>query len=316
MTGRWAIGVDVGGTKIATALVSEGGELTARTAVPTPVAGGARAVLAAIEAQARHVAGQLATGTVLVGLGIGTGGVVDHSRGVVLSATDLLPGWAGLALADELGQRLGTRVYVDNDGNTLALGEHRFGAGRGLRDVIYATVGTGIGGGIVLGGRLRRGASHSAGELGHVPAPQAVCRRCSCGRTGHVEAAAAGPAMTDDYRRRSGDMTVCDLRVIAERAGEGDEVAAAVLAGGASTFGQALAGLVNVVDPEAVVVGGGVADIGQLFWAPMEEALRESTLPGPSRVQLKPALLGTAAPLVGAAMLAIDPEPEGNESPW
>ncbi|AHH93526.1 ROK family protein [Kutzneria viridogrisea] len=303
MTARWAVGVDVGGTKIAGALVGADGVVRGRTVVPTPARDGARAVLAAMAELVRA----LAAGTPVVGVGVGTGGVVDAATGTVLSATDLLPGWAGTDVAGELRALTGLPVRVDNDGNALALGEHHFGAGRGLRDGVYVTVGTGIGGGIVLDGVLRRGATHSAGELGHLPVPGAEGRRCSCGATGHVEAVASGPAMTSRYREVTGEQ-VTDLRAIAERALAGEQAASAVLAEGGAALGAALAGLANALDPQVVVLGGGVAEIGEPFLGPVERALRSAALPGPSRVALRPALLGTDAPLAGAAVLAFEGE--------
>jgi glucokinase len=306
VTGRWAIGVDVGGSKIASAVVSEDGLVEGRRVVATPVGQGAAAVLAAITRQVRDALGLLPRGDLLAGLGISTGGAVDHASGIVLSATDLLPGWAGRELAADLRHQLGVAVYVDNDGNAHALGEHRFGAGRGLRDMLCVAVGTGIGGGLVLDGRIRRGASHTAGEIGHVPAVGAQERTCSCGGVGHVETVASGPAMTARYRDLSGDPDVTDLRVVARRADEGDPIATAVLADGGGSLGQVLAGLVNTLDPQAVVLAGGVADVGEKFCVPLRDSLQTSALPGPSRVAVLPAQLGGAAPLAGAGLLALE----------
>lgn len=316
--GRQVIGVDVGGTKIAAGLVKASGEVLDRLVLPTPAAEGPSAVLGAIV----ELAERLCTPGV-VGVGVGTGGVVDHARGVIVSATELLPGWAGTPVAAELSARLGLPVALDNDGNALALGEHHFGAARGLGSVLCVAVGTGIGGGVVIGGRLVRGAHHTAGEVGHIPVPGAEGMPCSCGRTGHLEAIASGPAMTARYAAEaatraqmdqyddSGDShlgcdprAAVDLRVITERARTGDVVAAKVIADGAGALGRAIGGLANGIDPDAVIVGGGVAEIGEPYWAPLRAAVREHTLPALAALEIRPAELRTNAGIVGAAALA------------
>jgi len=315
---RWRIGIDVGGTKIAAGLVDAYGRTRDAFAVPTPATEGAEAVLSAIAGAAHRLRAGLGSGEyesgdsgseaagggTVVGVGIGTGGVVDHRRGTVVSATGLLHGWAGTPVADALSARLGLPVGVDNDGNALALGEHRFGAGRGHEDVLYLTLGTGIGGALVLGGRLRRGAHHGAGELGHLPVDDPGPRPCSCGAYGHLEALASGPALTSLYREASGDEEVADLRVVAERAAGGDAVARAALARGAAGLGRTLAGLAATLDPEAVVVGGGAAQAGPALWEPLTAAFRDAALPAVRHTPLLPARLGTAAALIGAAQLA------------
>jgi glucokinase len=313
-----AIGVDVGGTKIAAGLVEATGEVRDRLVLPTPAAEGPSAVLDAIA----ELAERLRTREV-VGVGVGTGGVVDHARGVIVSATSLLPGWAGTPVAAELSARLGLPVAMDNDGNALALGEYRFGAARGLGSVLCIAVGTGVGGGVIIGGRLVRGAHHTAGEVGHIPVPGSEGMPCSCGRTGHLEAIASGPAMTARYVAEAatraqahqhgdsgdphlggGPCAAIDLRVITERARTGDVVAAKVIADGAGALGRAIGGLANSIDPDAVIVGGGVAEIGEPYWAPLRAAVRENTLPALAALEIRPAGLRTDAGIVGAAALA------------
>jgi glucokinase len=306
---RWRIGVDVGGTKIAAGLVGADGHIRAHLTSPTPAAEGAGAVLDEICRAVRALRGQITEPDTVTGVGIGTGGVVDHRQGVIVSATGLLHGWAGTRVADELRDRLGLAICVDNDGNALALGEHRFGAGRGYADVLYVAVGTGIGGGLVLGGRLRRGAHHAAGELGHLPVPGAEHRVCSCGAHGHIEALASGPAITAAYRQLSADRQVGDLKMVASRAAAGDRRAIEAIGEAAEALGKVLAGLADTIDPEAVVVGGGVAQLGPVLWTPLEAAFRADALPPTAQIPLLPAQLGPQAAIVGAASLAPDTEP-------
>ncbi|WP_078888204.1 ROK family protein [Streptomyces sclerotialus] len=309
---RPLLGVDVGGTKIAAGVVSPEGTLLASVVRPTPAAQGRTAVLDAIAAAVRELPGREGA----VGLGIGTGGVVDRDQGVVLSANALLSGWAGTRLSEELGDRLGLPVTADNDANVFALAEQTYGAGAGCASALYVSVGTGIGGGLVSGGRLLRGAHWTAGEFGHLAVPEAAGRPCNCGRAGHLEAVASGPAITARFRELSGDEDVHDLRRVAALAepdagptGAGTEAARAALAEGAGALGRALAGLVNTLDPERVVVGGGVASIGAPFWEPLTEAFAAELLPGPAGLRPVPAALGPRAAVVGAAALLLEDGP-------
>ena len=303
---RFALGVDIGGTKIAAAVVDYDGVVQSRHAVATPVAGGAAAVLAAsLDLSRRVLDWAAATGIDITAVGVGSAGEVDTGRGVVTYASDNLPGWAGLALAAEFAAATGLPAVVDNDVNALALGESRFGAGRGFRDVLYVAVGTGIGGALVLDGRLRRGANWAAGEICHLVAAWDGDRACSCGRRGHLEAYASGPAMAERYAALAGLTEPPDLRVVAARAQAGDLVARRAIAEGAEILGITLGGLLNVLDPQALVIGGGVAELDDLWWGPLEAALRANPLPGPAKIALRRAQLGVDAVLIGAAWLAL-----------
>lgn len=303
MNQQWYAGIDVGGTKIASGLVSSEGKVLGRRTDPTPARQGATAVFAAITDAIAKAAVALPADGVLVGAGVGTGGVVDHAAGRVVAANSLLPGWSGMPIRERLEAALQVPVKVDNDVNVFALGEHHFGAGRGLRDVVYAAVGTGIGGAMILDGHLRRGAHHNAGEIGHWSVPEAAGRPCNCGGHGHVESVAAGPAITSWYREHGGDGAVSDLREVAARAAAGESAAVEALTRGGRAFGRALASLANVIDPQAVIVGGGVAEAGPAFWLPMEEALRAELMPAAAALILRRAALGGDAAVIGAATL-------------
>ncbi|GAB3839263.1 ROK family protein [Kribbella italica] len=299
MTARQVVGVDIGGTKIAAATVTAGGEPGPLLVTATPAAAGGEAVLDAVAALVR----QASPGTDLDGVGVGTGGVVDHTTGVVLSATDLIRNWAGCEVAAGLGRRLSLPVAGDNDGNTTALGERWYGAGRGLDDVLYVAVGTGIGGALTIGGTLIRGTHHTAGELGHLPVADGTGVICSCGELDHLETVASGPAIAAAYGSSA------DLREIAAWADTGDGRAAAVIDAGARSLGRGLAGLANVIDPQAVVLNGGVAALGESYRKRVEESMRSHCLPGPAEgVQVRLGQLGQYAAVLGAASLLLDPE--------
>ncbi len=303
-----AIGIDVGGTKIAGGIVGPNGQIAHPQTIPTPAAERAPGILRAIVALTRDLLDLAHREGVTVGaVGVGTAGQVDHARGTVVFAGENLPGWTGMPLADELRAALGLPVSVENDVNALALGEGRFGAGRDFASALYVAVGTGVGGALVIDGRLWRGATWTAGEICHLLVDIEGKRRCTCGQYGHLEAYAAGPAMAARYGELTGIADPpCDLRAVAEKAYAGDPLATEAIVEGARILGLAVGGLLNVIDTEAVIIGGGVPDLGALWWEPFEAALRNNANPGPAKVALRRAELSGRAVLVGAALLAME----------
>lgn len=306
-TSDYALAIDIGGTKIAAALVNQQGAVIHRHVRATRADLGAPAIL-----QTTHDAGREMLNTAqryglhVSAIGIGTGGQVDVNRGSIAYASDTLPGWSGLPLANEVETVLKLPTFVDNDVNAVALGEHHYGAGRGFDAVLYVAIGTGVGGALVLGGKIWRGATWSAGEICHLVIAYDGTRRCSCGATGHLEAYTSGPAMTQRYRDLSGMREQTDLKAIANYARQGDSHALRAIAEGAQILGTSLGGVLNIFDPEALVIGGGVPEMGDLWWRHFETALRANPMPGPANVQLRPAELGTDAALAGAAWLAFN----------
>ncbi|MFI7611758.1 ROK family protein [Nonomuraea terrae] len=283
------MGVDIGGTKIAVGLVTRDGTVHRRACAPTPAAQGPRAVV-------RTVA-ELARGLGLDGVasaGVGTAGVVDPGGREIVGATDAIRDWAGTPLARLLEDELQLPVLVRNDVHAFLAGEL---AGTAWRSALGVTVGTGVGGALGLDGRVVPGSRGAAGHLGHVPVPEAEGLACSCGAEGHVEAVAAGPAMAAASGER-------DLRQVVERAEAGDVAAAGVLARGGRALGRALAGVVNVWDPQVVIIGGGVLAAGDLYLAPLREALAAGVLPVLTGVPIASARLGDDAVLIGAALAA------------
>jgi len=299
------LGIDIGGTKIAAALVSAEGQIAARQRVGTPVGQGADAILHAAVDLSKRLLATVPPGDEVVAIGVGAAGHIDHTRGRVVYAADTLPNWGGAEVGTALKQAFGLPVVVDNDVNAMALGEYHFGAGRQFPNGLYVTVGTGVGGALILGGEIWRGTNWAAGELGHLVLDYDGARRCSCGAHGHLEAYTAGPALAARYKALAGGMEPIDLRTVAALAHEGDTVAQQVIAEGARMLGTGLSGLLNVLDVNALIVGGGVAELGERWWMPLEAALRANPLPGPRRVALRRAELGTGAVVVGAAWLAL-----------
>ncbi|WP_348787337.1 ROK family protein [Leifsonia sp. NPDC080035] len=299
-----AIGVDIGGTKLAVAAVDDSGALVTPVSTrPTPAAAGPAAIVATLQSMVEEVA-RAASLPGSVPVGVGSAGVLAPG-GRVLSATDAIAGWAGFELRAELEAALGRSVRALNDVHAAALGELRFGAARGVRSFLMATVGTGLGGALVLDGRLRTGRTGTAGSLGHIAASGRPPARCTCGQTGHLEAYVSGPALEAAYRARSGvARSLRDLGALREE----DPVAAEVIRDGAETLGRGLADALNLVDVECVVVGGGVAELGAPYLDIVARAMHDGALPGPSSAPLIRARLGTRATLVGAAAHALDPD--------
>lgn len=289
-----AAAVDIGGTKIATAAVAADGTVTGYRSAPTPAERGPAAVLTTAADLVRESLGDREA----VGVGVGSAGVIDPASGLVRSATDALPGWGGTDLRGGLARALGLPVTVANDVHAHALGEYWLGAARGHATVLFVAVGTGVGGSLLLDGRIHHGARSAAGHVGHVPVAAAAGRRCPCGADGHVEAVASGPALLHEYRERGGSAPRLQEVVAAS---EHDPLARTVLTEGARALGSALAGLANTVDPDVVVIGGGVAEAGELWWDALREETAQGLVPALRGLPVVPSGLGSDAALLGAA---------------
>ena len=300
------LGLDIGGTKMLAVLADPSGTVLAQREMPTPARSGAQSIITTAAELLREVA--LAGGMTgpLRRVGVGTAGVVDHRTGTILAATDALPGWAGTPLAAELSALLdGAQVAVVNDVVAFALGEGRYGAAAGLTSYVAVTVGTGVGGAVVVDGTPLVGAHHLAGHVGHMAVPQAGDRRCPCGRRGHVEAIASGTAMVETYRLAGGQAATLVDVAAALRAGDERAVDAVRLAG--RGLGTALASLANAVDPQVIVVGGGALQVSQLLLAQARAAFAETALASLGGVEIRHAQLPGLAVALGATLLGARP---------
>lgn len=293
------LGVDLGGTKTAAAIVEPDGSVRYLAQIATPGADGAEAVLDAVAGLVRHVA--TTSGGEPVAVGVASAGTIDPASGVVLAATDAIASWAGTAVASGLSARLGVPVAVENDVAAHARGEALYGAARGQSCALVIAVGTGVGGAVLLDGEPLRGARGAAGAIGHLPTPGAEGMRCGCGGTGHLEAIASGPALYRLYLALGGDHSVIGSRAVVERAMRGEALAASAVRMSARALGVAVAGLVAVVDPGIVVIGGGLAEAGELWWQELESAARAGLVAPARDIRIVPAALGATAAIVGAA---------------
>jgi len=305
-----AVGVDVGGTKIAAGLVDERGSVLGCVRVSTPDS--PAATVDAIAAAVR----ELGAGEVPVGVGVA--GFVATDRSTVALAPNL--GWRGEPFGERLAGGLGTRVWVENDANAAAWAETRFGAAAGRDAVVCVTVGTGVGGGIVMDRQVWRGAFGMAGEIGHLQVVEAG-RECRCGQRGCLEQYASGSALVAAAREMiaaggpdsAGLRTACGDRaealtgpVVTQLAASGDPAAVRLIGEVGRWLGVGLAGLAAVLDPECFVIGGGVLDAGELLLGPARSSFAARLPAGDHRphAPVLAAVLGNEAGLVGAADLA------------
>ena len=305
--GKLAIGIDLGGTYIKGGVVTEEGESLDRQSLETDAAQGLDTVVDHIAelVESLRSANQVSDGA-LLGVGVGVPGVTTE-EGVVILAPNL--GWHGVPFREILHKKLGVHVAVDNDANVAALAEARVGIGAGCRQLVFLTLGTGIGGGVILDGRIYHGSSYSAGEVGHTCiVPDGPV--CACGKPGCLEVLASGPAMVRNLRSRMGDSWDPDNPATPESicngAAEGDKRCAEVVAETATYIGIAVANIISVYSPEVVAIGGGISAAGDTLLTPIIESVQTNTLEGlfeHTRVQL--AALGNDAGYLGAAHLIL-----------
>lgn len=301
---QWVIGVDVGGTKIAAQVFAYDGTglhalLDEPRTVPTPASLGPQAILASITEQVNHLANRFPQACAV---GIGSAGAVSE-QGQILSATDILPGWAGFPLSERVTTATGLPTTVVNDVHATALGESRFGTGQGHSRVLVVAVGTGIGGGLVIGDKLDPGARGLAGSVGHMTSGYASGLVCSCGQLGHLEAIASGPSL-ERYYLGLADAPL-GLREIAKRARAGEALAVQTIELGATALGECLASAANLLDLDRIIVGGGVAGIGSLYFDTIQCAFAGQVMPALAGLEIVPAAHATNAPLLGAASEAL-----------
>jgi glucokinase len=309
-----AIGVDVGGTKIAAGLISAEGEILSEVRHPT--ANARETLLSAIAEAIAEVKGAYEVG----GVCLAVPGFILARENKVLSAANL-EAIEGIPLEEELGARTGLRVTVENDANAAAWGEFRFGAGKDVEDLILVTLGTGVGGGVISHGDLLRGARGTGGELGHITVLP-TGPRCGCGNRGCLEALASGTAIARRAQKAATEQPDSFLGRLAEEraplgedvlelARKGDEAAVKVLREAGTWLGVGLATFVNIFDPEVIAIGGGVSEAGDLVLEPARRELRlRSHSPSRDLVEIREATLGAKSGMLGAAALARNEEGE------
>ena len=315
---RLFIGIDLGGTKIASALVDADMRIIDRIKIATRPEEGPSAVIGRMLDTVRDLAARKGCDVSDVrAIGIGCPGPLDQETGIVLDAPNLM--WKDVSLASPMAEAAGRPVYLENDANVAALAENRLGAGRGARHMMYITVSTGIGSGLILGGKLYVGATGAAGELGHVTM-LADGPLCGCGNRGCLESLASGTAIARRAREVAarpggegilkaarGDITAIEASLVASAAAAGDAAAAAIMHDAFEYLGIAVANVVNLLNLDMVVIGGGVARVGDVLFDTVRRLVRLRSFACMARdVTIVPASLGADAGALGAACYAAE----------
>ncbi|MDA8098382.1 MAG: ROK family protein [Nitrospiraceae bacterium] len=306
---RAVIGVDLGGTNLRTALLGPEGILFDKKKEDSHAAGGYEQVIRKlVDSINRQRKNAEQRGLAVAAVGVGAPGVIHAHRGIVVKSPNF-PDWNNLPLKEELERPLGIPVFVENDANAAALGEQWLGAAKGINSMILLTLGTGVGGGIVLDGRIWQGADGMAGEVGHMTIfPEG--RQCGCGNRGCLEMYASSRGIVLTYQERLAETGAASAGLtseqIYERARSGDTVACDVMSRMGRSLGIGIANLINIFNPEMIVIGGGVKDAWQLFIAAAREEIAKRAFAFPAeRAQIVPSALGDDAGMIGAAAIAL-----------
>jgi glucokinase len=314
---RVAAGVDLGGTKIHTVIATADGSVLGEDRRPTEAAQGPDVVVARIAASVRAAVERAGIPIEAVaGVGISSPGPCDPKRGVVTDAPNL-PGFHDIPITRLVSEALSLPVLLENDANAACYGEYRFGAGRGLRHIVYVTLGTGIGGGIIIDGKIYEGASGAAGEVGHIVVDHDG-PPCNCGGRGCVEALASGPAIA-----RAAAAAIAEGRspmlaelvgsaqptaeLVHEAALKGDETAREIISRAGYFLGLGLVGVLNCLNPQALILGGGLLGLGDLYLGPAISTAGSGAFEQiMADVTITMAALGERSGALGAAALVME----------
>lgn len=311
MAEQAVLGIDLGGTKIAAALIDQNYQILWEDKIPTEASSGVEGVVSRMVELFKRASAHAK----IEAIGLGIPGPLDLRKGLVIKAPNL--GWQNVPITAMMEKATGVKIYLENDANVAALGEQVFGVGKGVSDLIYITVSTGIGGGFVVNNRLIQGRDGGAGEIGHIivedDGPQ-----CGCGQHGCLETVASGTAIARMMKERlsqgakstalemaGGDIEKVDTVMIAKAAQAGDALAKEVIAIAVEHLGKAVATMVTLFNPGMIIIGGGVANIGDLLFEPVKAAVNARTFAAfATDLPIVPAALEGRAGVLGAAAVA------------
>ena len=312
---KYRIGVDIGGTNVKIALVDFDGKIVYSNTVPTRAEMGYEAGINNIKQAIKELMTETGESSATIeAIGFGLPGQIDYKEGIVKNLPNI-PGWVNIPLAKIIEDEFSIPTRLDNDVRCAALGELNFGAGKGCENLICITVGTGIGSGIVLNGKLVRGASNAAGEIGHIKMEMTGGPLCGCGDYGCFEAYASGPAIVTmakeyisggksaKYKEMATDGIITPY-IVAQAALQGDAVSIQIFKQMGKIIGTGLASVVNLLNPEKIIIGGGVADAGSILLDPIKATIIDRAMPiQASSVEVVPAQLANTAGVIGASLL-------------
>jgi len=313
------LAVDLGGTKIITAIVSGDGQVIAKERSLTLADEGPSPVINRLLEAIDHLLSSKSMDSSPIGsISLAVAGGIDIQQGLVTSSPHL-PGWHDVPLRDMVRNKYHVDTFLLNDASATALGEHRFGAGRGVNNLVLLTIGTGIGGGIIIDGKLYNGPSGSAGELGHMTV-DINGPKCVCGNIGCLETLVSGPVMAGEALKRinqgessslvemvAGRIEDITAKDIGAAARAGDSLSLDIIAEAATYLGIGLVNIVNIFNPEMIILAGGVAELGDLLLDPARRLVKERAFPVSTQaVRIVTAELGDEAAARGAAVFALE----------
>lgn len=313
----FAVAVDLGGTNMRVGLVDREGQVHHRRSAPTRSQEGRESVMERMVSEIEHVLEESDEGTVC-GIGISIAGPADPTTGVVY-VTPNIAGWEDYSPKEELQQRFSLKTVVVNDANAAALAEHRFGAGRGHRNMVFVTISTGVGGGVIVDGELYAGTYGFAGEIGHATIDMNG-PECTCGNLGCLEVMGSGTAMARIAKQRLGSgaqsslreladdqLQRIDARMVMDAARQGDQVAKEVVDEVSNALGVGMVNILHTFDPDVIVIGGGMSQNLDLLLPTIQDVIRKRGLPHQrDREPIVKAELGDDMGLLGAAALIFD----------
>lgn len=308
---EYRIGVDIGGTNIAAAIVSQEGKILYKKSNPTNADKGPQESINVIISTIKELMANTDLAFSVRGIGIGVPGVCDIKNGIVEFAPNLF--WNNVNIVEIMEKEFSLPTYIDNDANAAAKGEAWCGAGRGKKNIVCITLGTGVGSGLILNGEIFHGAKNGAGELGHITVIEDG-PKCNCGNTGCLEALVAAPAILKAGKKAISqgketllaeiDLEKLTTKDVFDGAKKGDEVSLEIVMNVANNLGLALANVVNILNPEQIIIGGGVAAAGDILFNPLKEIIEKRALKGLfDDLEIVEAQLGNDAGIVGAAAL-------------
>lgn len=310
MSKTYAIGIDLGGTSVKYALIDNEGVFHFQGKLPSKADVSAEAVIGQLVAASKEtMASAQQLGVAVKGIGIGTPGIVDETNRIVLGGAENIKGWENLNLADRIEAETGLPVQMGNDANLMGLGETMYGAGQGARNVVFLTIGTGIGGAVVIDGKLFNGFANRGTELGHVPLI-ANGEPCACGSVGCLEHYASTSALVRRFSKRASESGISfpneeiNGELIVRLYKEGDKLATESLEEHCDFLGHGIAGFINIFSPQRIVIGGGLSEAGDFYIQKVsEKAHRYAMADCAVNTRIMAASLGNKAGSIGAASL-------------
>ena len=317
MKKNYTIGIDLGGTNVKIALLKNVNIIVQKTSIETDKHKGRSKLIAEIIKIIKQlIKDNKLKKSQIAGIGIGVAGPINFDRGFIHNLTNI-KGWKNTPLKQMLTKKIGIRTFVDNDVNVVTLGELAFGAGRGFKDILCLTLGTGVGGGIVLNGHLYRGPNFTAGEIGHIPI-SITGPKCNCGGTACIERYVGNKFIIQRAKElvknnkksliltyANNQISKITPKIISQAASDKDKTALLIWREVGNYLGIALSGLVNTLNPELIIIGGGVAKAGKPLFDSIKKTIKLRSMKNPaSFVKVVPALLGEEAGIVGASVLA------------